>query len=134
MRGASHTIFPGYYTGRALHIHTNVFTDRAPQPNGTFKARRLAHAGQFFFDDGVSETINKMWPYSTNAIRAAHGRVRNWNDGLNIFNDSHGPEGTTIPSLGSRGSARSSTRASGLHHDGDQCECFVWSCMSMIDH
>ncbi|KZP23405.1 hypothetical protein FIBSPDRAFT_951938 [Athelia psychrophila] len=85
------TIFPGYYTGRALHIHTKVFTDWAPLANGTFKA------GQFFFGDDVSETINKMWPYSTNPIRTTHGRLRNWNDELNIFNDSHGPEGHYDP-------------------------------------
>ncbi|KZP08281.1 hypothetical protein FIBSPDRAFT_995828 [Athelia psychrophila] len=84
-------IFPGYYTGRALHIHTKVFTDWAPLANSTFKA------GQFFFGDDVSETINKMWPYSTNPIRTTHGRVRNWSDGLNIFNDSHGPEGHYDP-------------------------------------
>ncbi|KZP08280.1 hypothetical protein FIBSPDRAFT_1052494 [Athelia psychrophila] len=57
--GGFSSIFPGYYTGRALHIHTKVFTDWAPQPNRTFKAGRFAHTGQFFFDDGVSETINK---------------------------------------------------------------------------
>ncbi|KZP23421.1 aromatic compound dioxygenase [Athelia psychrophila] len=91
------SIFPGYYTGRALHIHTKVFTDWTPQPNGAFKAGRLAHTGQFFFDDDISETINKMWPYSTNPIRDTHGRVRNWNDGLNIFNDSQGPEGHYDP-------------------------------------
>ncbi|KZP23418.1 hypothetical protein FIBSPDRAFT_1042879 [Athelia psychrophila] len=53
-------IFPGYYTGCTLHIHTKVFTDRMPQPNGTFRAGRLALTGQFFFDDDVSETINKV--------------------------------------------------------------------------
>ena len=58
MSGAA--IFPGYYTGRALHVHTKVFTDWAPLPNGTFKAGQLAHTGQFFFDDDVTETINKV--------------------------------------------------------------------------
>lgn len=38
-----------------------------------------------------------MWPYSSNPIRDTFGRVRNWNDGLNIFNDSHGPEGDYDP-------------------------------------
>ncbi|KZP23407.1 hypothetical protein FIBSPDRAFT_1014604 [Athelia psychrophila] len=90
-------ILPDYCTGSALHIHTKVFTDWAPQPNGTFKTRRLAHTGQCFFDDGISETINKVWPYSTNPIHATHGRVCNWNDGLNVFNDTHCPEGHYDP-------------------------------------
>ena len=38
-----------------------------------------------------------MWPYSTNPIRDTYGRVRNWDDGLNIFNDSQGPEGAYDP-------------------------------------
>jgi hypothetical protein len=38
-----------------------------------------------------------MWPYITNPIRDTLGRTRNWNDSLNIFNDSHGPEGDYNP-------------------------------------
>ncbi|KZP08284.1 hypothetical protein FIBSPDRAFT_964914 [Athelia psychrophila] len=68
------SIFPGYYTSRVLHIYTKVF-----------KARRLARTGQLFFD-------GEMWPYSTNPIRNTPRGVRNWNNGLNIFNDFHGPK------------------------------------------
>ncbi|TFK31815.1 Intradiol ring-cleavage dioxygenase [Crucibulum laeve] len=32
------TIFPGYYTGHATHIHTKVFPEWTPLPNGMFKA------------------------------------------------------------------------------------------------
>jgi hypothetical protein len=38
-----------------------------------------------------------MWPYTTNPIRDTLGRTRNWDDSLNIFNDSHGPEGDYNP-------------------------------------
>jgi hypothetical protein len=38
-----------------------------------------------------------MWPYVTNPIRDTLGRTRNWDDSLNIFNDSHGPEGDYNP-------------------------------------
>jgi hypothetical protein len=38
-----------------------------------------------------------MWPYATNPIKDTWGRTRNWDDSLNIFNDSHGPEGTYNP-------------------------------------
>ncbi|KAH6909974.1 Intradiol ring-cleavage dioxygenase [Coprinopsis sp. MPI-PUGE-AT-0042] len=91
------TIFPGYYTGRATHIHTKVFPEWIPLPNGTFKAGRLSHTGQFFFDDDVNLVIDKMHPYTDNPIRHTRGRTRNWRDSLNIFEDSHGPEGNYNP-------------------------------------
>ncbi|KAK0473420.1 Intradiol ring-cleavage dioxygenase [Armillaria novae-zelandiae] len=77
------TIFPGYYTGRATHIHT--------------KAGKLVHVGQFFFDDEINVQVDKMHPYTTNPIKDTVGRTRNWRDSLNIFEDSHGPEGKYNP-------------------------------------
>ncbi|KAJ3536944.1 hypothetical protein NMY22_g5810 [Coprinellus aureogranulatus] len=91
------TIFPGYYTGRATHIHTKVFPEWTVLPNGTFKAGRLGHTGQFFFDDDTNMVIDKMHPYTENPIRHTRGRTRNWRDSLNIFEDSHGPEGKYNP-------------------------------------
>lgn len=38
-----------------------------------------------------------MSPYTDNPIRFTHGRTRNWRDSLNIFEDSHGPEGEYNP-------------------------------------
>ncbi|KAF5390964.1 hypothetical protein D9757_004017 [Collybiopsis confluens] len=91
------TIFPGYYTGRATHIHSKVFTEWTENPNGTFDGRKLAHVGQFFFEDDLNLQIDKMWPYSENPIRDIRGRTRNWRDSLNIFEDSQGPEGQYDP-------------------------------------
>jgi len=91
------TIFPGYYTGRAVHIHTKVFPEWEVLPNGTFNAGRLSHVGQFFFDDELELQVDKMWPYSTNPIKDTVGRTRNWRDSLNVFEDSHGPEGMYNP-------------------------------------
>ncbi|KAL1741151.1 Intradiol ring-cleavage dioxygenase [Schizophyllum fasciatum] len=92
------TIFPGYYTGRAVHVHTKVFTDWSVLPNGTFVAGRLAHTGQFFFEDDITgEVADKMHPYTQNPIAQTRGRTRNWRDSLNIFEDSHGPEGKYNP-------------------------------------
>ncbi|KAK1229454.1 hypothetical protein PQX77_007503 [Marasmius sp. AFHP31] len=91
------TIFPGYYTGRATHVHTKVFTSWTPLPNGTFEAGNLAHVGQFFFEDELNLQVDKMHPYTTNPIRDTNGRTRNWRDSLNIFEDSHGPEGKYNP-------------------------------------
>jgi len=38
-----------------------------------------------------------MYPYVTNPIRDIRGRTRNSQDSLNIFQDSHGPEGKYNP-------------------------------------
>lgn len=39
----------------------------------------------------------QMYPYITNPIKDTLGRTRNWDDGLNIFHDSHSPEGKYNP-------------------------------------
>ncbi|KAE8206888.1 hypothetical protein CF327_g7468 [Tilletia walkeri] len=83
------SIFPGYYTGRSTHVHTRVYTDWTPLSNGSYIGGPLAHIGQFFFEDELNESIDKMWPYSENPIKNTHGRTRNWNDGLNIFDTAH---------------------------------------------
>lgn len=91
------TIFPGYYTGRATHIHTKVYPTWKVLPNGTFMSSQLAHVGQFFFEDEINLRIDHMHPYTMNPIRDTYGRTRNWRDSLNIFQDSHGPEGKYNP-------------------------------------
>ena len=53
-------IFPGYYTGRATHIHTKVFPEWTPLENGTFSGKRLAHVGQFFFEDEMNLVVDKV--------------------------------------------------------------------------
>jgi len=83
------TIFPGYYTGRATHVHAKVFTSWTENKNGTFTGGKLAHVGQFFFEDDLNMQIDKMFPYTENPIRDIGGRTRNWRDSLNIFEDSH---------------------------------------------
>ncbi|KAF8154565.1 Intradiol ring-cleavage dioxygenase [Crassisporium funariophilum] len=92
------TIYPGYYTGRATHIHTKVFPEWSViQENNTFKAGRLSHVGQWFFDEDLNTVIDNMYPYVTNPIRDTLGRTRNIQDSLNIFADSHGAEGKYNP-------------------------------------
>jgi hypothetical protein len=53
-------IFPGYYTGRATHIHTKVFPTWKVLPNGTFTSDQLAHVGQFFFEDEINLRIDNV--------------------------------------------------------------------------
>lgn len=47
------TIYPGWYEGRAIHIHVKVHT------NG-----HVAHTGQLFFPEDVTSRIAQLRPYS----------------------------------------------------------------------
>ncbi|KAN0060688.1 hypothetical protein ACQY0O_007346 [Thecaphora frezii] len=90
--GVAHftSIFPGYYTGRATHVHIKVHNSWSVLPNGTFISNNLVHTGQFFFDDDLNESIDKLWPYNTNPILPlGRSRTRNWQDSLQIYQTAH---------------------------------------------
>ena len=54
-------IYPGYYTGRATHVHAKVFPEwTVIKENNTYKAGRLSHVGQFFFDEELNMVIDKV--------------------------------------------------------------------------
>jgi len=82
------SIFPGYYSGRATHVHVKVHQEWAPTDNNTFTSGRLVHTGQLFVEDDLNVAVDKLWPYNTNPIANTRGRTRNWADSLNIFEDS----------------------------------------------
>jgi protocatechuate 3,4-dioxygenase beta subunit len=52
------SVYPGWYQGRAVHIHVKVHL------GGT-----VAHTGQFFFNDALTDTVYKRSPYSTRGSR-----------------------------------------------------------------
>lgn len=99
------TIYPGYYTGRATHVHAKVFTEWSLLPNSPaspsqhtfFRTSRLAHVGQFLFSEDLNTVVDEMYPYINNPIRHVRGRTLNLQDSLNIFNESYGPEGKYNP-------------------------------------
>ena len=70
------TIFPGWYTGRAVHIHLKVAL-------GT----EDVHTGQLFFDDATLAAVYESEPY------AARGAPDTSNDADGIYGESGG---TTI--------------------------------------
>lgn len=47
------TIYPGWYMGRAVHIHVKLHVGSSE-----------VHTGQLFFDEGVTDAIYKSDPYS----------------------------------------------------------------------
>lgn len=54
------TIYPGWYPGRAVHVHVKVHV-----------GGNVVHTGQLFFDDAISEKVFAKAPY---AGRGAHER------------------------------------------------------------
>ena len=54
-------IYPGYYTGRATHVHAKVFPEWiVNEESNTYKSGRLSHVGQFFFDEEINLVIDKV--------------------------------------------------------------------------
>lgn len=65
------TIYPGWYPGRAIHIHFKVRAKSAAGHNVEFTS-------QLYFDEAVNERVMAMPPYAARGPR----RVRNDSDGL----------------------------------------------------
>jgi protocatechuate 3,4-dioxygenase beta subunit len=93
------SIFPGWYTGRTVHIHTKVHVngeivdiasdeDAVATPEGgeTYEGEQTTHVGQLFFDDALSEEVLATEAYDRTADQ---GHITNDED--NIFGE-HGDE------------------------------------------
>jgi protocatechuate 3,4-dioxygenase beta subunit len=52
------TVYPGWYPGRAVHIHVKVHL------GGT-----VVHTGQLFFPDSLTDTVYKASPYKSRGAR-----------------------------------------------------------------
>ncbi|CCO31897.1 hypothetical protein BN14_05948 [Rhizoctonia solani AG-1 IB] len=74
------TIYPGFYTGRTIHIHAMVQTNYTVFANGTIgsKLGDLHHIGQIFFDDALNDQVVGLPTYSN----TTHTRTRNEQDGI----------------------------------------------------
>jgi protocatechuate 3,4-dioxygenase beta subunit len=53
---AFRTLYPGWYEGRAIHIHLKAHA-----------GGHVAHTGQLFFSDAVSDRVVKLSPYNKHA-------------------------------------------------------------------
>ena len=65
------TIYPGWYSGRAVHIHFKIRTD----PDA---ATGLEFTSQLFFDEALTDSVHAEEPY---AAKGQHD-VRNDQDGI----------------------------------------------------
>ncbi|HEX8345412.1 MAG TPA: intradiol ring-cleavage dioxygenase [Actinoplanes sp.] len=59
------TIVPGWYTGRAVHIHTKVHTDGTATQTG-YTGGRTCHTGQLYFEEALVTRLHTLDPYRRN--------------------------------------------------------------------
>jgi hypothetical protein len=81
------TVYPGWYRGRATHMHVKVHIGASlASINGAIhvKGGHVSHTGQFFFDDTLTDIVAKIYPYTTQTIQ----RTRNNED--MIYSESNG--------------------------------------------
>ena len=57
------TIYPGWYAGRAVHIHVKVHL-----------GGNVVHTGQLFFDDALTDAVYRHTPYSKRPDRTTRNR------------------------------------------------------------
>lgn len=65
------TIYPGWYPGRAVHIHFKIRTEPAA-------ARGHEFVSQLYFDDALTDRVHARDPYAAKGLK----RTRNSGDGI----------------------------------------------------
>jgi len=65
------TIFPGWYAGRAVHLHFKIRLVEASAPG-------FSYTSQLYFDDALTERVFAMAPYASRGRRW----MRNSDDGI----------------------------------------------------
>ena len=75
------TIYPGWYQGRAVHIHFKI---RTPAQAALADQNAYEFTSQLFFDETVTDQVHRAQPYAAKG----NGRLRNERDG--IFRQSGG--------------------------------------------
>jgi protocatechuate 3,4-dioxygenase beta subunit len=89
------TIYPGWYRGRAVHIHVKVHV-----------GGNVVHTGQFFFPDALTDIVYKAAPYNARGPRDQ----RNPNDSIFVNGGSKG-----LLALRKSGSGYLGTISMGVH-------------------
>ena len=74
------TIYPGWYTGRTVHIHLMVHVDGEVVDEDTYDGGHISHTGQLFFDDAISDEVYRT--HEAYADRNDRQRTRNEQDNI----------------------------------------------------
>jgi protocatechuate 3,4-dioxygenase beta subunit len=80
---AFQTLYPGWYSGRTIHVHLKVHI--GGEAAAKYSGGHVAHTGQLFFPEDLTERIAKLDPY---AKRLGIRRTLQQEDG--IFTSQHG--------------------------------------------
>jgi protocatechuate 3,4-dioxygenase beta subunit len=83
------TVFPGWYQGRAIHIHVKVHLG-GNATGDKYAGGHVSHTGQLFFPEDIIEKVAKMEPYSK---RLSVHRTTQEED--HVFNQQHGSDAMT---------------------------------------
>ncbi|MEU4038449.1 intradiol ring-cleavage dioxygenase [Streptomyces collinus] len=74
------TVYPGWYVGRALHIHVKTHAGGTVS-NGTYHGGRVSHTGQLYFPETYNTKVAALSPYrnntATRTLNARDGIYRN---------------------------------------------------------
>ncbi len=81
------TVYPGWYRGRAVHIHVKVHIGGS-----------VVHTGQFFFPDKVTDVVYKKAPYAARGAR-----------------DQRNPDDSIFVNGGSKGMLRMTKKKNGAY-------------------
>ena len=65
------TVYPGWYPGRAVHVHFKIRTEQSGQ-------RALEFTSQLYFDDALTDRVHAVTPYTSKGKRS----TRNRDDGI----------------------------------------------------
>ncbi|MEU8467324.1 intradiol ring-cleavage dioxygenase [Streptomyces sp. NPDC029006] len=71
------TIYPGWYVGRALHIHVKTHAG-GTVTDGTYHGGHVSHTGQLYFPESYNSRIATTAPYRSNTAT----RTLNARDGI----------------------------------------------------
>ncbi|PWN42920.1 aromatic compound dioxygenase [Ceraceosorus guamensis] len=74
-----YTLFPGHYSGRAVHVHYKVHANVTLNANATIQSNTLLHTGQLFISEDETQA------YLQNAAYASNTGTRTTNDEDNIL-------------------------------------------------
>jgi protocatechuate 3,4-dioxygenase beta subunit len=77
------TIYPGFYAGRAPHIHVKVHTG-GRHSRTRYSGGHVVHTGQFFFPEATSTRVYRTSPYT----KDPNARTRNAAD--RVYTGQHG--------------------------------------------
>lgn len=92
------TIYPGWYSGRAVHLHYKV--------RGTSNSQSFEFTSQLFFDDSLTTQV-----FAANAPYNTRGARTTFNSGDSIYSQGGS---TTLLALGASGSGYAGTLNLGL--------------------